>query len=75
MNSAKTIGELIKILLRDEYLDFLLTYKKVPLWCVDANGRNRRIVNTEDPDTAIELILSVNGDTKFDELNLLWKVK
>lgn len=41
----------------------------------DAGGKNRRIVNTEDPDTAIELILSVNGDTKFDELNLLWKVK
>lgn len=38
-------------------------------------AENRRIVNTEDPDTAIELILSVNGDTKFDELNLLWKVK
>lgn len=45
----------------------------------DADGKNRRIVNTKDPDTAIELILSVNGDTKFDELNILhgniWKVK
>lgn len=48
MNSAKTMGELIKILLRDEYLDFLLTYKKVPLWCIDAAGKGYNIIKDVD---------------------------
>lgn len=39
----------------------------------DANRRNRRIVNTGDPDNAIELVLSVNGDTILEELSILWK--
>lgn len=41
----------------------------------DANRRNRRIVNTGDPDKAIELVLSVNGDTIFEELSILWKTE
>ena len=39
----------------------------------DVSRRNKRIINTRDPDKAIELVLSVNGDTVFEELSLLWK--
>jgi len=79
MNSAKTIGELIKILLRDEYLDFLLTYKKVPLWCIDAAGKGYNIVKDVDSidlnnglDMASELSLSlclavIGKDIDLDE--------
>lgn len=79
MNSAKTIGELIKILLRDEYLDFLLTYKKVPLWCIDAAGKGYNIVKDVDSidlndglDMASELSLSlrlavIDKDIDLDE--------
>lgn len=79
MNSAKTIGELIKILLRDEYLDFLLTYKKVPLWCVDAEGKKYNIIKDVDGidlegglDMASELSLSlrlvvIDKDIDLDE--------
>lgn len=38
----------------------------------DSNGKNRRIVKTVDPYLAIETILSVYGDTKFDELSCLY---
>ena len=41
----------------------------------DVNRKNRRIVNTGDPDKAIELVLSVNGDTIFEELSILWKTE
>lgn len=41
----------------------------------DANRRNKRIINTGDPDKAIELVLSVNGDTIFEELSILWKTE
>lgn len=38
----------------------------------DPNGKNKRIVNTVDPFLAIESILSVNGDTVFEELACLY---
>lgn len=41
----------------------------------DVNRKNRRIVNTGDPDKAIELVLSINGDTIFEELSILWKTE
>ena len=41
----------------------------------DVNRKNRRIVNTRDPDKAIELVLSINGDTIFEELSILWKTE
>lgn len=41
----------------------------------DVNRKNRRIVNTGDPDKAIELVLSINGDTIFEELSTLWKTE
>ena len=41
----------------------------------DVNRKNRRIVNTGDPDKAIGLVLSVNGDTIFEELSILWKTE
>lgn len=46
MELHKTIRELVRILLRDEYLDFLLTYKKVPIWCVDLEGKEYNIVKS-----------------------------
>lgn len=41
----------------------------------DVNRKNKRIINTGDPDKAIELVLSVNGDTIFEELSILWKTE
>lgn len=41
----------------------------------DMNRKNKRIINTGDPDKAIELVLSVNGDTIFEELSILWKTE
>ena len=40
----KIVRELVRILLRDEYLDFLLVYKKVPMWCVDIEGKGYNII-------------------------------
>ena len=48
MEAYKIIHELVRILLRDEYLDFLLTYKKVPLWCIDAEGKKYNIIKDVD---------------------------
>lgn len=65
-DTYKIIHELVRILLRDEYLDFLLTYKKVPLWCVDAEGKKYNIIKDVDDidlenglDMASELSLSL----------------
>lgn len=44
----KIIHELVRILLRDEYLDFLLVYKKVPIWCVDIEGKEYNIIKNVD---------------------------
>jgi len=44
----KIIHELVRILLRDEYLDFLLVYKKVPMWCVDIAGKEYNIIKNVD---------------------------
>jgi len=44
----KIVRELVRILLRDEYLDFLLVYKKVPMWCVDIEGKEYNIVKNVD---------------------------
>lgn len=65
MELHKTIRELVRILLRDEYLDFLLTYKKVPIWCVDLEGKEYNIVKSvgvdEDGlDMASELSLCIS---------------
>lgn len=65
MELHKTIHELVRILLRDEYLDFLLTYKKVPIWCVDLEGKEYNIVKSvgvdEDGlDMASELSLCIS---------------
>ena len=44
----KIVRELVRILLRDEYLDFLLVYKKVPMWCVDIEGKGYNIIKNVD---------------------------
>lgn len=44
----KIVRELVRILLRDEYLDFLLVYKKVPMWCVDIAGKEYNIIKNVD---------------------------
>lgn len=44
----KIVRELVRILLRDEYLDFLLVYKKVPIWCVDIEGKEYNIIKNVD---------------------------
>jgi hypothetical protein len=44
----KIVRELVRILLRDEYLDFLLVYKKVPMWCVDIEGKEYNIIKNVD---------------------------
>ena len=44
----KIIHELVRILLRDEYLDFLLVYKKVPIRCVDIEGKEYNIIKNVD---------------------------
>lgn len=44
----KIVRELVRILLRDEYLGFLLVYKKVPMWCVDIAGKGYNIIKNVD---------------------------
>lgn len=48
MDAYKIVHKLVRILLRDEYLDFLLVYKKVPMWCVDIAGKEYNIVKNVD---------------------------
>lgn len=48
MDAYKIVHKLVRILLRDEYLDFLLVYKKVPMWCVDLAGKKYNIVKNVD---------------------------
>ena len=50
MEAYKIIHELVRILLRDEYLDFLLVYKKVPMWCVDIEGKEYNIIKNVSVD-------------------------
>ena len=55
----KIVRELVRILLRDEYLDFLLVYKKVPMWCVDIAGKGYNIiknVNGIDLESGLDMI-------------------
>ena len=48
MDAYKIVHKLVRILLRDEYLDFLLVYKKVPIWCVDIEGKEYNIIKNVD---------------------------
>lgn len=48
MDAYKIVHKLVRILLRDEYLDFLLVYKKVPMWCVDIAGKEYNIIKNVD---------------------------
>ena len=48
MDAYKIVHKLVRILLRDEYLDFLLVYKKVPMWCVDLEGKGYNIIKNVD---------------------------
>ncbi len=78
----KIIHELVRILLRDEYLDFLLVYKKVPMWCVDIAGKEYNIIKNVDGidldgglDMASELSLClrlVNIDKDIDLDKTVW---
>lgn len=73
VNPGETKHLLEKIKSAIQYVKSKESDKHVFLVTVsEVNRKNRRIIKTEDPDAAIESILSVNGDTVFEELACLY---